>query len=152
MSDREFRGKEDEKDYQKHEKEYEKEDEKSQGTWGYEKWRRDPLSSVVWAGMLIWAGLVLLGYNTGLISLRMGDTRIEPWSVVFAGAGVIVLLEVAVRLLVPAYRRAIGGTLIFAAILLGIGLGNIIGWSIVWALILIALGASVLLRGLFGGR
>jgi hypothetical protein len=150
MSDREFRGKEDEKDYQKHE--HEKEDEKSQGTWGYEKWRRDPLSSIVWAGMLIWAGLVLLGYNTGLISLRMGDTLIEPWSVVFAGAGVIVLLEVAVRLLVPAYRRAIGGTLIFAAILLGIGLGDLVGWNIVWALILIALGVSVLLRGLFGGR
>jgi hypothetical protein len=149
MSDREYRGKEDEKGF---EKENEKDEEKSQGVWGYEKWRRDPLSAVVWAGMLIWAGLVLLGYNTGLLSLRIGDNRIEPWSVVFVGAGVIVLLEVAVRLLVPTYRRAIGGTLVFAAILLGIGLGNVVGWNIVWALILIALGVSVLLRGLFGGR
>jgi hypothetical protein len=149
MSDREFRGKEDEKNY---EKEHEKEEEKSQGGWGYEKWRRDPLSTIVWAGMLIWAGLVLLAHNIGLISLRIGDTRIEPWSVVFVGAGVIVLLEVLVRLVMPTYRRAVGGTLVFAAILLGIGFGDIVGWNIVWALILIALGVSVLLRGLFGRR
>jgi hypothetical protein len=149
MSDREYHGKEDEKSY---EKEHEKEDEKSEGAWGYEKWRRDPLSTIVWAGMLIWAGLVLLAYNIGLISLRVGDTRIEPWSVVFIGAGVIVFLEVLVRLVMPTYRRAVGGSLVFAAFLVGIGLGDIIGWNIVWALLLIALGVSVLLRGLFGRR
>ena len=149
MSDREYHGNDDEKSY---EKEHEKEDEKPQGAWGYEKWRRDPLSTIVWAGMLIWAGLVLLAYNIGLISLRVGDTRIEPWSVVFIGAGVIVFLEVLVRLVMPTYRRAVGGTLVFAAFLVGIGLGDIVGWNIVWALLLIALGVSVLLRGLFGRR
>ena len=112
----------------------------------------DSLSTIVWAGMLIWAGLVLLAYNIGLISLRVGDTRIEPWSVVFIGAGVIVFLEVLVRLVMPTYRRAVGGTLVFAAFLVGIGLGDIVGWNIVWALLLIALGVSVLLRGLFGRR
>jgi hypothetical protein len=149
MSDREYHGKEDEKSY---EKEHEKEEEKAHGVWGYEKWRRDPLSTMIWAAMLIWAGIVLLAHNIGLISLRMGDTRIEPWSVVFIGAGVIVFLEVLVRLVMPAYRRAVGGTLVFAAILVGIGLGDIVGWNIVWALILIALGVSVLLRGLSGRR
>jgi hypothetical protein len=63
-----------------------------------------------------------------------------------------VFLEVLVRLVMPAYRRAVGGTLVFAAILVGVGLGDIIGWNIVWALILIALGVSVLLRGLSGRR
>ena len=145
MSDREYHGKEDEKSY-------EKEEEKPHGVWGYEKWRRDPLTTMVWAAMLIWAGLVLLAHNIGLISLRIGDTRIEAWSVVFIGSGVIVFLEVLVRLVMPAYRRAVGGTLVFAAILVGIGLGDIVGWNIVWALILIALGVSVLLRGLSGGR
>ncbi len=149
MSDREFRGKEEEKEYQKQE---EKEDEKSRGDWGYEKWRRDPLGAVVWAGILIWAGLALMAGNLGFWDgLRVGDHRVGNWSVVLIGAGVILLLEVVVRLIVPAYRRALGGTLFFAALLLGIGLGDILGWGVVGPLILIAVGLSVLLRGLFQG-
>ena len=151
MSDHEYHGKEDDKDFDKHEKEYEKEDEKEQGAWGYEKWRRDPLSSIVWAAMLIWAGVALLAYNLGWLSFRIGDNRMEPWSIVFVGAGVIVLVEVLIRLVIPAYRRAVGGTIVFAAFLVGLGLGDIIGWNVVWALVLIALGLSVLLRGVFRG-
>jgi hypothetical protein len=143
MSEREFHGKEDEKE---HEKEAEK-------SGDYEKWRRDPLSAIVWAGILIWAGLVLLGDNFGMFaSLRFRDTRIEAWSVIFIGAAAIVFLEALVRLVLPAYRRAVGGTFFFACVLLGIGLGNIVGWAVVGPLVLIALGLSVLVRGLFGGR
>ena len=141
MSDREYHGKEEEK-------EHEKEEEKVGGEWGYEKWRRDPLSAVVWAAILIWAGVALLAENMGLL------TRFEwldAWGLIFVGAGLIVLLEVAVRLLVPSYRRAVGGTLIFAVILLGIGLGNLFGWNVTWPLILIAIGVGILLRGLFRG-
>jgi len=142
MSDREYRGKGDEK-------EHEKEEEKARGGWGYEKWHRDPLSGVVWAAMLIWAGLVLLGENMGLLaSLEW----VGAWGLIFIGAGGIVLLEVVVRLLVPSYRRPVGGTLFFAVILLGIGFGNLFGWNVVWPLILIALGLSILLRSITGGR
>ena len=146
MSDREFRGKEEEKEYEKEEKEEEKEDEKSWGGGGYEKWRRDTLSSVVWAGMLIWAGLALLVWNMGFLARF---ESLGQWNLVFIGAGVIVLLEALVRLTVPTYRRAIGGTLLFAAILFGIGLGDIVGWNIIWALLLIAFGLSIVVRGLF---
>jgi len=139
MSDREYHGKEEEKE---HEKEHEKEEEKS---WD-EKWRRDPLSAVVWAAILIWAGVALLAENMGLLA-RFG--WLDAWGLIFVGAGVIVLLEVVVRLIVPAYRRAVGGTLVFAAILLGVGLGEIVGWILIGPLVLIALGVSVLLRGLF---
>lgn len=142
MSDREFHGKEDEKNY-------EKEEEKSQGGWGYEKWRRDPLSAVVWAGMLIWAGLALLVWNMGFLARF---ESLGQWNLVFIGAGVIVLLEALVRLAVPTYRRAIGGTLFFAAILFGIGLGDIVGWNIIWALLLIAFGLSIVVRGLSRSR
>jgi len=145
MSDREYRGKEEEK-------EYEKAEEKDSGGWGYEKWRRDPLSGIVWAGILIWAGVALLLSNMGLLSLRIGDNRVEPWSIVLMGAAVILLLEIVVRLIVPAYRRPVGGTLVFAAILFGVGLGDILGWSLVGPLVLIALGLSVLLRGFSGRR
>ena len=137
MSDREYHGKEEEKEEEK-------------GRGGDEKWRRDALSAIVWAAILIWIGVVLLIGNMGLLdSLSILGRRVEAWSFGFQGAGAIVLLEVVVRLLVPAYRRAVGGTLVFAAILLGVGLGEIVGWILIGPLVLIALGVSVLLRGLF---
>ena len=150
MADRQYYGKQDEKE---EEKEFGKPDaEKAMGAWGYEKWQRDPLSSIVWAGMLIWAGVALLLANLGILSWRIGDNRIEPWSIVLIGAGVILLIEVLIRLIMPAYRRAVGGTLFFAALLLAFGLEDFVGWDIMWPLLLIALGVFVLLRGVFRGR
>jgi hypothetical protein len=114
-----------------------------------EKWQRDPVGSIVWASILVWAGLVLLADNLGLLS---DLTLRNAWGVIFAGAGVILLLEVLVRLLVPEYRRPVIGTLIFGFILLGIGLGDLVGWGVIWALVVIAIGLSILVRGLFGRR
>ena len=129
-----------------HGKEEEKEEEKGRG-WD-EKWRRDPLSAMVWAAILIWAGVVLLLGNVGVLDdLRVGDSYVEPWSIGFIGAGVIVLVEVVIRLLVPAYRRVVGGTIVFAAVLLGVGLGEMVGWAVIGPVILIVLGVSVLLGG-----
>jgi hypothetical protein len=140
-SDREYHGKEEEKEAEKAEKEEEK-------TWD-EKWRRDPLSAIVWAGILIWAGLALLAENLGFLARY---EWLDAWGLIFIGAGAIVLLEIVIRLLVPAYRRPIGGTLILAVVLLGIGLSNMFGWEVTWPLVLIALGVSMLLRGFIGGR
>jgi hypothetical protein len=153
MADRQYYGKQDEKEEEKELGTAEKEEEKATGAWGYEKWQRDPLSSIVWAGMLIWAGVALLLANLGILSWRIGDNRIEPWSIVFIGASLILLIEVLIRLVMPAYRRAVGGTLFFAVLLLAFGLEDVVGWDVVWPLILIALGVFVLLRGVFrGGR
>jgi hypothetical protein len=102
--------------------------------------------------MLIWAGVALLLANLGILSWRIGDNRIEPWSIVLIGAGLILLIEVLIRLVMPAYRRAVGGTLFFAALLLAFGLEDVVGWSVTWPLILIASGLFVLLRGVFRGR
>jgi hypothetical protein len=41
------------------------------------------------------------------------------------------------------------GSIIFAVILIGLGLGNLTNWNLIWPLILIGLGLSFLLRGLF---
>lgn len=145
------------------EKEMEKREEKSpeEKSWD-EKWRRDPLGSIIWAAIFIWAGLVLLASNMGFldrlqfrgVDLPGVDFPItfEAWSIVLLGAGVIVLIEVVVRLLVPEYRRPVGGSLFFAAILIGIGINQLLGWSLVWPLILIALGLSIILRGAFRER
>jgi hypothetical protein len=142
MSNRQSYGKEDEKAEKEQEK-HEKED----LTWE-EKWRRDPLNAASWALVLIWAGLVLLADNLGLFA---GADWFDTFGLILTGAGLIVLLEVALRLLIPAYRRPVGGSLIWAAILLGIGLGNLFGASIAWPLILIAVGFALLLRGIVGG-
>jgi hypothetical protein len=139
-----------EKEEEKHEKEEEKE-EKEEKSWD-EKWRRDPLSAAVWAAILIWAGLVLLVENMGfLASVRILESRLEAWPVILIGAGLILLLEVVVRLLMPSYRRAVGGTLVFAVILVGLGLGQLFGWEVIWPFVLIAIGVSLLLRGLIRG-
>lgn len=140
MADRQYSGKEEEKRAEKEEKE-----EKS---WD-EKWRRDPLSSLVWAAILIWAGLVLLASNLGLLARF---EKLDTWALIFLGAGLIVLLEVAVRLLLPDYRRPVMGSLILAFVLLAIGLGDLVSWNLIWALVLIAIGVTIIIRGLLGRR
>ena len=120
----------------------EKHEEKEEKNWE-EKWRRDPLGGMVWAGILIWAGLVLLADNLRLLAL-LG--RPEAWSIILIGAGLILLLEVAVRLLVPAYRRAVTGTLVLGLILIGVGLGEVVSWDVIGPLVLILAGVFILFR------
>jgi hypothetical protein len=129
--------------------EKEEKEEKGRGEGWDEKWRRDPVDAAGWAAIFIWAGLVLLGENMGFLTRF---ERLETWSIIFIGAGLIVLLGAVVRLLVPAYRRPVTGSLIFGVILLGIGLGEVVGWMAIGPLILIAIGVGVLLRGFLGGR
>ena len=153
---REYYGKEEEKQEEK----FEKEEEKEEKTWE-EKWRRDPLSVVIWAAILIWAGIAFLSVNMGWFDALLNSqffTRILPenmaifepgvWSIIMFGAGIILLLEVVARLLLPQFHRHIGGTLILAAVFIGIGLGNFFGWDIIWPLVLIAVGVGVLLGGI----
>jgi uncharacterized membrane protein len=131
----------------------EEKDEKDRRDSWDEKWRRDPVDAAAWALILIWAGLVLIAMNMGILdSVRILGYYVEAWPVGFMGAGVIVLLGVFVRLLVPAYRRPVMGSLIFGVILLGIGFGEVTGrYEVIGALILIAIGTGVLLRGFFRG-
>ncbi len=143
--------KENEKEEEKSEKEDEKKDEKSPD----EKWRRDPLGSLIWALILIWAGIVFLMETTGtLANLRdsLNVAKLEAWPLIALGAGLLFLLEVVIRLLMPTYRRPIVGALILAVVLIGIGSEQITGKEVIWALILIALGAGLLIRGAFRGR
>jgi len=141
---------------EKVEEKLEKEDEKHT-----EKRDQDPLSSLTWALILIWAGLVFLASNLGWLeqikSQPLGIegftiTSLSTWSVIFVGAGVLVFLEAIVRTFIPAYRSSTGGNFFLAAIFLGIGLGGIFGWNVVWPFILIAMGLSALASALIQNR
>ncbi len=145
--------------YEKEEKDLAKEEEKS----FEEKWRRDSLGTIVWALILIWAGVVFLASNMGMLDafnalferiglqaaefpFKLPFLRLEAWSLIFIGAGVLLLAEVVIRLLIPSYRRPVVGTAILAVIALGIGLGS---WGLIWPLILIIAGLGLVLGAFF---
>jgi hypothetical protein len=147
---------------EKEEKDLAKHEEKSVE----EKWQRDRLGSIVWALILIWAGFVLLAGNLGILDAfnaffeRLGFElaempieipfiQLSSWSLIFLGAGVLLLAEVVVRLLFASYRRPVLGTTILAIVFLGIGLGS---WGAIWPLVLIVVGLALLLGGLFRGK
>ena len=135
------REKEEEKE---REKEQEKEREKEEKNWD-EKWRRDPVSALGWALVLIWVGVVLLLSNVGALDRFEG---FEAWNLVFLGAGIILLLQIVYRLLVPEHRRPVLGAVILAVIFLSIGLGGLASAAIIWPTVIILLGVFVLVRGL----
>jgi hypothetical protein len=136
----------------------EKQEEKSADEKSYEeKYRRDPLGAIVWALILIWVGIVLLAENLGYLEqlgvrLSFADLPFEVpflgdnWSLIFLGIAFILLIEVVIRLIVPDFRRPLMGTVVFLIICIGLAFGS---WNLIWPLILIAVGASILLRGVF---
>jgi len=134
--------------YEKEREKEEKEREKDEKTWD-EKWHRDPLGSAVWALVLIWVGVVLLATNMNVFTEL---DWFDAWGAILAGAGVLLLLEVLGRLLVPAYRRPVVGTTILGVFLLGSGLSNLFetSSSLTMGLILVVIGVIVLVRGVTG--
>jgi hypothetical protein len=144
------KGEKPEKDREKQEKG------RNEKNWD-EKWRRDPLNAAAWALILIWLGLTLLAST--LEPFSSWTIQNEPladtwWHFFFLGAGGILLLEAIFRLLVPAYRAPIVGTVILALIFLGIGLADWIEnlWVFLLPVSLIIGGLLFLFRGLFRKR
>jgi hypothetical protein len=110
----------------------------------------DPLGGVIWALILISAGFIFLAETTlGLFDFEQFG---GAWNVIFVAVGLILLLEVALRLLIPAYRRPLSGTLVFAFILLALGLSGIVGWQVTWPVFIIAIGVAMLVSGLLRWR
>jgi len=138
MSERR-RNEKNEKQEEKEEKGRSSGDEKS---WE-EKWRRDPVNVVTWAFIFIWIGLVILAETT---DFAYNFDWWIAWAVGFAGAGIIILLGTIFRFFLPEYRKAMLGSAIWGLVFLGIGLGEIIGWTIIWAIVPIAIGVVILLR------
>jgi hypothetical protein len=128
------------------EKRGEKEEEKGRGRGWDEKWERDRLRMISIAAIFIWGGLVAFA---GTLNLFNYNWEGHGWAVFLLGTGVILIGKVIIRVLIPEYRRAIGGSLIIGFILLAVGISDLTGWSwdYIWPIILVAIGLSILLRG-----
>jgi hypothetical protein len=133
------------------EKRREKEEEKGRGQGLDEKWERDRLRMISIAAIFIWGGLVALAGTLNLFNYDWGG---HGWAIFLLGTGVILLVKVIIRALIPEYRRAIGGSLIIGFILLAVGVSDLTGWSwdYIWPIILVAIGLSILLRGVLRRR
>lgn len=131
------------------EKTEEKVDEKRDEKTPDEKRRRDRVGGATLAAILIWIGVALLLDNLDAVARYPWW---ETWAVILAGIGAIFLVEAFVRLARPEHRRPVGGSIILGLVLLGVGLGELVSWSLVWPVVVIAAGVIFLLRGLFMRR
>lgn len=125
-----------------------------------EKYRRDPLGTIVWAVILIWAGVVFMANNLGYLNIFQPLLDIFPnfgksWDIdipfvymgsiqIFLfGVALIILIEILIRLLIPEYRRPIFGSVVFLGVVLSLAFDR---WDFFFPLLLIAFGISILLR------
>ena len=129
----------------RNEKEEEKRGEKTEekGRSWDEKWQRDRLRMISIAAILIWGGVVSL---LGTLNTFWGG---HGWAIFLLGTGVILIVKVIIRRLVPEYRRAIGASLIIGIILLAVGIFDVTSWNsnYIWPVILIAIGLVIVFRG-----
>jgi hypothetical protein len=157
----------DEKNEKAEEKELSKQEEKSPEEKYYggekeyeEKYRRDPLGTIVWAVILIWAGVVFMANNLGYLGIFQPLLNVLPrfgasWDIdvtfpyadsiqiFLVGLVFILAVEILIRFLVPEYRRPIFGSVVFLGIVLSFVLDR---WDFFFPILLIAFGISILIR------
>ncbi|MCJ7618766.1 MAG: hypothetical protein MUP64_00935 [Anaerolineae bacterium] len=134
-----------EEDYRRKNEKQEK-DEKDRGEREWDKGEQwsggDALGPIIWGLIIIFAGLAFAAVNLGMYPWLTWE---NVWSVIFIGAGLLFVLEVIIRILMPTYRRPIRGRIILAFVALAIGLGGLIGWEVTWPLIIIAVGLAIVI-------
>ncbi|MCD6401905.1 MAG: hypothetical protein J7L73_08265 [Anaerolineales bacterium] len=122
----------------------------------YSKWQRDPVWSVVLALSLVWAGVILLMDNLGLLTNIVANIQrglsiqfqgdFDALSFIIFGAGLILLGGFIARIFMPTYRRSGFSMGVLALLLISVGLGDLFNWNIFLALVLIMLGLWMLIR------
>lgn len=134
-----------EEGYQKKNEKQEK-DEKDRGEREWDKGEQwsggDALGPIIWGLIIIFAGLAFAAVNLGMYPWLRWE---NVWSVIFIAAGLLFVLEVIIRILMPTHRRPIRGRIILAFVALAIGLGGLIGWEVTWPLIIIAVGLAIVI-------
>ncbi len=115
--------------------------------WHKHGMRRDPLSGIFWAALLMLAGMIFLADNLGYLP---NYNNADVWSWIMLGAGGLLLVEAFVRAVTPDLPGPNLFTAILGFVLLAFGAGSVFGLTLEnwWPLILIVLGLSTLVRGL----
>ena len=121
-------------------------------TWWDETWEdwwsSDRLDALGWAALFIWGALVVIATYTGFSD---DFESWNGWGIFLVGAGVIVLAESALRLVIRRYRSKWGWTLFWGTAFLAVGLGELV--SAAWyALPLLAIAAVILKSALVRDR
>ena len=112
-------------------------------SYRHEMWHWSNFRPVIFALILIWAGLIWLADSLHWFPFRWWHS----WGFFLTGAGVIFLFGGILRNLAGSYRN-FGGSFFFGIIFVIIGLGIIIGWHFIWPVILIAIGLFIVLKAL----
>ncbi|MBN1312375.1 MAG: hypothetical protein JXB30_13235 [Anaerolineae bacterium] len=105
------------------------------------------LNRFLWAGLLIFVGLVLLANRTGMLpQVASADTR--DW--IMLGIGGLLLSSAFVRAVSEGYKQSSKGRIIIGLVLTGLGISAIFGVSstLLWPAALIIVGFYLLLRNL----
>jgi hypothetical protein len=128
---------------EKQEKDEKEEKDSGQREWDKgEQWTGgDALGPLVWGLIIILAGLVFAAANLGMYPWLTWE---NAWSYIFLGAGLLFLLEILLRLIMPTYRRPVRGRIILAFVALAIGLGGLVGWELTWPFVIIAVGLAII--------
>jgi hypothetical protein len=118
-----------------------------QGTTGDERawcgdwFRSDRLSSIVWALLFIWGGVILLASEVGWLENLGAESTDSHWAIFFLGAGTLVLIEVLVRLATPSIHKPELISYLFIILAFGIASGTL---GYIWPLFLIVIGVAIL--------
>ena len=112
-------------------------DEKGRDSGFGEKGSQDQLGRAVGGLILIWLGACFFMVTSGPWKWD------SVWSYFLGGMGVIFLLEVALRLLLPSFRRPVMGRLILSLVLIAVGFGGLVGLETWWPLVLIIIGLTI---------
>lgn len=115
-------------------------DEKGGGEGMEEKWRRDPISGVVFGLIVLALGVLLTLAARNVISWD------DWWKYFLIGIGVAFLIEVLIRRLKPAYRRPMFGRFVTGLILICLGVAFVGGFGTWWPLIIVAIAVAILIR------
>jgi hypothetical protein len=110
---------------------------------------RQRLAGLWWAGVLIWAGLVIAADGLGLMP-QIGDAG--AWSWIFLGAGVFGILGSVYRLTSVNVPNPTTWDWVWGGICLILGLDGFVTLNLFWPLILILVGGAILVNGLWWRR
>lgn len=108
----------------------------------------DLLGRSILAGILLYAGLILLADNFGWLPVARDA---EVWHWIMLGAGGLLIVEALVRAISPDLRGPDVGRIIIGLILLSIGGSAVFGLTLSaawWPVILIIVGISMLIRAI----